>query len=360
MQASDSTKCPTVVITNGASFVGRAIITRLLSDYRVIGVGDQYRSDALKQDNKQNLEWRYANLFSLLETEKALEGVEYALYIDHATLPYARLTQGKFQDLNIIMADNFARAARKAGSKQIIYLYGLFQKEKGKKTAYKYNSQEVEEVLRSHGVPLTVLRAVKSDIQPSTFENIVELLAACIGNEEMYERSIDVNVPNMVEDVFFPARKRKLSKKKYINTVRSVQRFILPKGKDAVWIGKNYVRWLSGYAKPFIRVRETPNGQLHFSFPGIKKPLLELTYSVERSTSDRVLYYIIGGLLAHADNKRYRGRLEFREILDGKYIVAAIHEFIPRLPWSVYSVTQALVHLWVMRSYGQYLRNQAE
>ena len=72
--------------------------------------------------------------------------------------------------------------------------------------------------------------------------------------------------------------------------------------------------------------------------------LLELTLSDDRSFPGRTLFYITSGLLAIAHPK---GRLEFRETLD-KYIITAIHDFIPALPWFVYKFTQAIIHLWVM------------
>ena len=40
----------------------------------------------------------------------------------HSPPAGARLTQGSFANLDLILADNFARAAAKAGVKQIVYL----------------------------------------------------------------------------------------------------------------------------------------------------------------------------------------------------------------------------------------------
>ena len=81
--------------------------------------------------------------------------------------------------------------------------------------------------------------------------------------------------------------------------------------------------------------------------------LLTLVFSPERSTPDRQLLYITGGLLAKKDQGR--ARLEFRETTCGKYFLAAIHEYRPSLPWYIYQYTQALFHLWVMKKFGNYL-----
>jgi len=51
-----------------------------------------------------------------------------------------------------------------------------------------------------------------------------------------------------------------------------------------------------------------------------------------------------------------RGRLEFREVLNGRYMLAAIHDFYPALPWYFYIFSQALVHLMVMKLFGRHLR----
>jgi hypothetical protein len=82
--------------------------------------------------------------------------------------------------------------------------------------------------------------------------------------------------------------------------------------------------------------------------------LLELTHAPQRSTPDRQLFYITGGLLARtADNAK--ARLEFREMLDRRCLLAAIHDFAPTLPWYLYNATQALAHLVVMRAFGRHL-----
>jgi len=86
--------------------------------------------------------------------------------------------------------------------------------------------------------------------------------------------------------------------------------------------------------------------------------LLELTYVPERSEADRQLFYITGGLLARGPGEQVEGspgRFEFREVLGGGAMIAAIHDFRPALPWYVYEWTQALVHLWVMRGFRRHL-----
>ena len=69
-----------------------------------------------------------------------------------------------------------------------------------------------------------------------------------------------------------------------------------------------------------------------------------------------ILVVIVGGLLAKVDESP-NGRLEFREVLNGQWVMAAIHDFSPSLPWYLYNITQALAHLMVMKAFGVHLRN---
>ena len=92
------------------------------------------------------------------DAEAALAGVDYAIYLVHSMMPSARLVQGSFEDLDLLCADNFAKAAGRAGVKQIVYLGGLMPSEDDV-SAHLESRLEVEHVLGSAGVPVTSLRA---------------------------------------------------------------------------------------------------------------------------------------------------------------------------------------------------------
>ena len=154
--------------------------------------------------------------------------------------------------------------------------------------------------------------------------------------------------------------------------VRSVQRLPRPPSMDAEAVKLEYAAWLPRFFWPFIRVWfESPAGatppptiaadgrppragglRMVFSFVRKRWRLLELDLSSERSSSDRQLLYITGGRLSGGGA---RGRLELREVLERRYVLAAIHQFKPALPWYVYRYSQALVHLSVMRAFGRHL-----
>ena len=61
---------------------------------------------------------------------------------------------------------------------------------------------------------------------------------------------------------------------------------------------------------------------------------------INRSDKNRQLYYITGGLLAKRTDY---GWLEFRSILENKFVIVAIHEFVPKLPYIYLKYTQAIV-----------------
>lgn len=139
------------------------------------------------------------------------------------------------------------------------------------------------------------------------------------------------------------------------NTVRSVQRLQLPDEKDARWVKDQYLSWLPRFLTPFIVV--TKNGD-SILFSLFKKGicLLEMSFSNERSSEDRQLLYVLKGLLVSGSN---RGRLEFRVVLNRRYVLAAIHEFKPALPWFIYKYTQAKLHLFVMNAFSRHLARLA-
>lgn len=139
-----------------------------------------------------------------------------------------------------------------------------------------------------------------------------------------------------------------------LHDVRSVQRFPLPEGRSAEWVTGEYVRWLPEFFSFLIRVT-LQGDECMFYFLSRRIPLLVLRRDPSRSSADRQLLYIVGGHLAAPDHGR--GRLEFREVLRKKYVLAAIHDFRPALPWIIYKYTQAIVHLIVMHAFGRHLRS---
>lgn len=129
------------------------------------------------------------------------------------------------------------------------------------------------------------------------------------------------------------------------STVRSIQRLPLPRGKTAEWVAERYLAMLPKLFPLLIKVRRR-DGRIFLQLTFLPITLLVLHHSPERSSPDRQLFYVVGGALVSRHNRR--GRLELRETLGGQACLAAVHDFVPALPWIIYRWTQAEVHRWFM------------
>ena len=142
-----------IAVAGATGFVGQQLGVALKDLGEVVALS---RSERRRLNGYQEV--RQTDLFSLKDCERALEGIDCAIYLVHSMLPSASLVQGHFADLDLLCADNFARAAKSAGVKQIIYLGGLMPAE-NELSDHLRSRLEVETVLAATGVPLTTLRA---------------------------------------------------------------------------------------------------------------------------------------------------------------------------------------------------------
>ena len=427
----------TIAISGARGFVGSRLCELLGSRAHVIGLSRDIPSHASSSVS----EWRRCDLFSYEDAYAALEGVDVAFYLVHAMMPSSRLTHASFEDLDVISADHFARAARARGVKQIVYLGGLIP-EGEPLSRHLASRREVEQVLAAQGVPVTVLRAsmivgaagssfrilfrlvqrlpvmlcprwMRMRTQPIDLEDVVRLLAYCAGNAETLGKVYDVGGPDVLtyEDMvrrtalalgrrrlLLPfrgfttglsclwvslvtgaprslvrplvdslnhetvARSRQLQElagvpgrpfdeslrdalaageqekpRAFVGTggkarrsdARSVQRLSPPTGWDAERVGREYLSWLAHFTR-IVRVARGNANVITFHLGPIDVPLLCLEYVPAASTTERALYRVIGGLLAHSEPT---GRLEFVRIPGTPEVLSALHDFGPRLPW---------------------------
>lgn len=459
-----------IAIAGASGFVGSWLMRELVEDYTIIGLS---RNE--KESEHPNLNWRQADLYSLPKLTKALEGARTGFYLVHSMLPSSRLVQGSFRDLDLLLADNFAKAAQKAGMEHIIYLGGLIPAETGGDLSEHLASrQEVEEVLRNGATPVTVLRSglilgqggsslriliqlvrrlpimllprwtrqktQSTDVRdisrafrlclenetfkggtwdvashpPMTYREMIlqsaEVLekrpatfdfpADCIGLSKLWVALISQTSPSLVNPLLaslkhsmvaqenellsaleaesipfqqsvrdsldeqgrptgYPKLSTRRQKRRQLRSarrVRSVQRMTLPKAWSAADVAAEYGQWLTRSSRSLINVTKDEGGVLRFCLRGIGPTLLELHPSpLTRDSDDRRVFYINGGVLTRIGVEP-PGRFEFRAVDGGKSVIAAIHEYPPRLPWLIYQWSQALIHLWVMRAFGAHLK----
>ena len=144
-----------VLIAGASGFVGHALIEHLLKtdDCEIVALS---RSE--RKSHHPRLIWKKADLFSLKDITETMAGCEEAFYLVHSMLPSASLSQGTFYDFDLIIADNFVRAAKFHKLKHIIYLGGMIP-EFEELSWHLKSRYEVEETFRHSTIKTTALRA---------------------------------------------------------------------------------------------------------------------------------------------------------------------------------------------------------
>ncbi|MEM9836317.1 MAG: NAD-dependent epimerase/dehydratase family protein, partial [Bacteroidota bacterium] len=142
---------PTIVIAGATGFVGSWFIERYHQDFNIIGLSRA----RMGKDPRPTVEWRQVEMYSLSSMTQATEGADYALYLVHSMSPSTRLHQGSFEDTDLLLADNFARAAAENQLKQIIFMGGLLPDNTNEYSRHLRSRLEVEQTLGSTGVPTT-------------------------------------------------------------------------------------------------------------------------------------------------------------------------------------------------------------
>ena len=112
---------PTIVIAGATGFIGRWFIERFHREYRIIALS---RGEMQPTSDYYKAEWRQVDLYSISRTEAALAGADFAIYLVHSMVPTTRLHQGGCEATDLLLADNFARAAKANGLKQILFMGG--------------------------------------------------------------------------------------------------------------------------------------------------------------------------------------------------------------------------------------------
>jgi uncharacterized protein YbjT (DUF2867 family) len=407
------------------------------------------------------------------EVELAVSGAEYLIYLVHNRGPSARLDQAGCRDMDVLIADNFARAAQKNGIKQILY-FGFLIPQGNLPQEIIMTRKEVPQTLARLETPVTTLRAglvvgpggtglrllancvtrspvifvpqwALSKRQPITLTDVIRALRFCLGNSETYGQNFDIGGPQVInfremlqEAVdtlgkkrlvftvpFCPEKlyrtlirlinrdihsdliriaieglrydmvvkdnllqktiaskattikealtpylgpKRRVLLKNPRSTfrpqddtelrtesrVRSIQRLKLPAGRNAQWMAENYFSWLPYFLQFFVKIDADSTGSYRFYLRIPKFLLLHFVFKPQHSTPNRRMYFIGGGIMAKILGGR-TARMEFRDVLDNRYTIAALHDFNPSLPWIFYVLTQALIHKLSMTIFQKHL-----
>lgn len=249
-----------------------------------------------QEPDHENITFIKKDLFILPEVEEALKNIDVVIFFEDPIMRLNRLTQGKFYDLYLLIADNIARAAAVNHVEQIIYIAdelsdGSIVSILG---AYGTNVKETDTPIRRYGKNLTY-------------------------------------------------------RTKDYNSVRSVQRAPLPPGWTVENVAWYYFGWLDEIIYDFVNTK-IENNTVSIYVLDKPKPVFELKFNEERSEDDIVLFEITGGSLKKRSTNKEQ-RFEFRKLPDRDEFIMALHDFEPSLPWPVFKMTQAPIQALVSRIY---------
>lgn len=140
-----------ILLTGASGYVGGRLLSALLSQgFNVRCLAR--RPENLKQRTKEQFDTVGGDVLKPETLVDALRGIDTAFYLVHSMG-----SAGGFEDQDRAGAENFAKAAKDAGVRRIIYLGGLGSDEN--LSPHLASRQEVGRVLRESGVPTIELRA---------------------------------------------------------------------------------------------------------------------------------------------------------------------------------------------------------
>jgi uncharacterized protein YbjT (DUF2867 family) len=213
-----------IAVTGATGYIGGRLVPRLLDAGYTVRclVRSPRKLQARPWTGNPNVQVAQADLSNPQALAAALDGCEASFFLVHsmnsASAEYAK------RDLQLATA--FARAAKKAGVRRIIYLGGLGETGAGL-SEHLASRRQVEKALESSGVPVTVLRAamiigsgsasfeilrylverlpvmvtpkwVSTPCQPIAVRNVIAYLAGALARPETTGRVFDIGGPEVL------------------------------------------------------------------------------------------------------------------------------------------------------------------
>ena len=213
-----------VLVTGATGYVGGRLVARLLAaGHRVRCLARSPRKLAARPwAADSRVEVVQTDLTDSTATATAMRGCRVAYYLVHAM----GSTGPRYVTQDRRMARAFARAAGCAGLSRIIYLGGLGETGAGL-SEHLRSRREVESVLASGPVPVTVLRAamivgagsasfeilrylverlpvmltprwVATECQPIAIDNVLTYLVGCLSTPATVGRTLDIGGPDVL------------------------------------------------------------------------------------------------------------------------------------------------------------------
>lgn len=304
------------VVIAGAGALGQALAAKLVATHEVRGVR---RSGDLPAPSER-LSWLQADLTTLHGAEIALTGAHTVVMLAQARRAPARLQRASLDDLDRLLADSVARAAKLVEARHLVL--------------FSCGDDDARvSLLEKSGVPLSVLRGGA----PDPVALLAQLVNAGPGAASPTTPAWAGSGPEAREP--------------WLSTC-SIQRYPRPAGWSALDLARAYFRWLPTDV-PLLKTSES-EGVFTVSFAGARAIILRLEPG--RSSPDCAFLVIAGGALTGRTPNE--ARFEFRVLVDGATALASVIGYQPSLPWPVYRFTQALLHERTMSRFGAWLAEQ--
>lgn len=213
-----------VAVLGATGYIGARLVPELAeAGWQVRAVGrNAYKLNGRSWSKLPGVETACADVSDKESLQSALQGCRFAFYLVHSMNPQT----GDFAQADRIAADNMVSAAEQAGIERIIYLAGLGNDDEDL-SHHLQSRREVETILNSGNIPLTVFRAamiigsgsasfeilrylverlpvmitprwVSTQSQPIAVRNVLHYLVACLEVPETVGETFDIGMEEVV------------------------------------------------------------------------------------------------------------------------------------------------------------------
>lgn len=190
-----------ILLTGASGYIGSHLMNKLKDNYEIIAISRNIEN----KSNEQNVTWKAADLFDLNEITEVMEDIDIAIYLVHSMMPSAKLTQASFEDMDALLADNFAIAASYNKVQHIVFMSGLIPNT-NELSPHLRSRLECEQILGSYGVPVSTLRAgliigSKGSSYP-ILKKLVERLPGLLLPKWAYNITLPVAIDDVIDGLY--------------------------------------------------------------------------------------------------------------------------------------------------------------
>ncbi|WP_427705703.1 NAD-dependent epimerase/dehydratase family protein [Staphylococcus parequorum] len=190
-----------ILLTGASGYIGSHLMNKLKDNYEIIAISRNIEN----KSNEHNVTWKAADLFDLNEITGVMEDIDIAIYLVHSMMPSAKLTQASFEDMDALLADNFAKAASYNKVQHIVFMSGLIPNT-SELSPHLRSRLECEQILGSYGVPVSTLRAgliigSKGSSYP-ILKKLVERLPGLLLPKWAYNTTLPVAIDDVIDGLY--------------------------------------------------------------------------------------------------------------------------------------------------------------